>query len=504
MNEDAKSPLRKFEPFVRMVFRHENDGRELGDEPYIPFICAGVEKAREEGARSVINMPPRHLKTSICTVSLSAWLLGLNPSEKIQIFTYSSQLAVDIGYRIRAVLQSTWFKRHFQTRLTSDRASVTDFATTAGGGVYAASASGSFIGRGATLIIFDDPLDMDDAGNLEKRERINQRFDSAIMSRLNDPKSGRVVINGHRLHEDDLSGHVLAMGGWDHLALPFEAPRDQVYSFGGRSLHRKKGELLRPNAFSQAEVNRIKSIINPDYEALYQQFLGEGHSIRISRDQFGSFTYAPKDAPIVISVDPGHRGGPGHSFTVMQAWLPFGNEFLLLDQWREQADVGEACSALKFAAKNCRPAAVLIEYSGYGQTIARDLQKQFRSLQVDLVPPDRCSKTARLLRHIEVIQNGRVKLFERAAWREAWVSEFEQFPHDAFDDQVDAFTLAMDYLVQGPTLIKPQGRALGGTLSTRGVFTTGTEWGRRGIRGYTALGRQRRPTRIFPKWRKQY
>ena len=327
MDEDFKSPLRKFEPFVRMVFRHENDGRELGDEPYIPFICAGAEKAREEGARLVMNQPPRHLKTSIGTVSLSAWLLGLNPAEKIQIFTYSAQLAVDIGYRIRAVLQSTWFKRSFQTRLTSDRASVTDFATTAGGGVYAASASGSFIGRGATLIIFDDPLDMDDAGNQEKRDKINQRFDSAIMSRLNDPKIGRVVINGHRLHEDDLSGHVLAMGGWDHIALPFEAPRDQVYSFGGRSWYRKKGELLRPSAFSQAEVNRIKSIINPDYEALYQQYLGEGHSLRISRDQFGSFAFAPKDGPIVISVDPGHRGGPGHSFTVMQAWLSFGNEF---------------------------------------------------------------------------------------------------------------------------------------------------------------------------------
>ncbi len=501
MNETT-SPLQNFELFVRMVFRHENDGRELGEEPYIGFICAGVEKAREEGARLVINQPPRHLKTSIGTVSLSAWLLGLNPAEKIQIFTYSAQLAVDIGYRIRAVLQSTWFKRHFQTRLTSDRASVTDFATTAGGGVYAASASGSFIGRGATVIIFDDPLDMDDAGNLEKREKINQRFDSAIMSRLNDSKIGRVVINGHRLHEDDLSGHVLATGGWDHIALPFEAPRDQTYVFGARSWYRKKGELLRPNAFSQAEVNRIKLIINPDYEALYQQFLGEGHSIRIRRDQFGSFTYAPKDAPIVISVDPGHRGGPGHSFTVMQAWSPCGNEFFLLDQWREQADVGEACSALKFAARNCRPAAVLIEFSGYGQTLSRDLQKRFRSLTIELVPPDRCSKTARLLRHIEAIHSGRVKLFESAEWREAWVSEFEQFPHGGFDDQVDAFTLAMDYLVQGPILIRPPARALGGTLSTRGVFTSGTEWGRRGVRGYTA-NRQRQPTRIFPKWRKQ-
>jgi predicted phage terminase large subunit-like protein len=503
VNDDAKSPLRKFELFVRMVFRHENDGRELGDEPYVGFICDRVQKASEEGARFVINMPPRHLKTTIGTVSLSAWLLGLNPAEKIQIFTYSAQLADDIGYRIREVLRSRWYNTHFQTRLTNDRASVTDFATTAGGGVYAASANGSFIGRGATVIIFDDPLDMDDAGNLEKREKINARFDSAIMSRLNDSKIGRVVINAHRLHEFDLSGHVLATGDWDHIVLPFEAPRDQNYVFGGRSWYCKKGELLRPNAFSQAEVNRIKSIINPDYEGLYQQYLGEGHSIRISRDQFGSFTLAPKDAPIVISVDPGHRGGPGHSFTVMQAWSPCEKEFFLLDQWREQADVDEACSALKFAAKNCRPAAVLIEYSGYGQTLARDLQKQSRSLKVDLVPPDRCSKTARLLRHIEVIQSGRVKLLESAQWREAWVSEFEQFPHGAFDDQVDAFTLAMDFLVEGPTLIRPPARALGGTMSTRGVFTSGSEWGRRGIRGHTALGGQRQLTRIFPKWRKQ-
>jgi hypothetical protein len=82
MNEEARSPLRKFEPFVRMVFRHENDGRELGDEPYIGFICAGVEKAREEGARLVINMPPRHLKTSIGAVSLSAWLACRSTDER--------------------------------------------------------------------------------------------------------------------------------------------------------------------------------------------------------------------------------------------------------------------------------------------------------------------------------------------------------------------------------------------------------------------------------------
>ena len=126
-----------------------------------------------------------------------------------------------------------------------------------------ASVDGSFIGRGATVIIFDDPLDMDDADNAEKRDKVNRKFDTAILSRLNNAKEGRVIINAHRLHEDDLSGHVLKDGGWDHLVLPFQAPRNQAYPYEGRVWHRKKGELLRPDAFSNAEVARVKSTIKP-------------------------------------------------------------------------------------------------------------------------------------------------------------------------------------------------------------------------------------------------
>jgi hypothetical protein len=241
---------RSLESVVRLVFRGENDGRELGNEPYISCTCVRLEKAKENGARIVNNQPPRHGKSTAGTVGLSVWLLGLNPAEKILIVTYSAQLAADLGYRIREALRSNWCRHLFpQLRLTSDRTSVTDFATTAGGGVYLASVDGSFIGRGATVIIFDDPLDMDDAGNPEKRDKVNERFDTAILSRLNDPINGRVVINAHRLHESDLSGHVLSGGGWDHIVHPFEAPSDRVYKFAGREWHRKKGDLLRPDAF---------------------------------------------------------------------------------------------------------------------------------------------------------------------------------------------------------------------------------------------------------------
>jgi hypothetical protein len=168
--------LSNFENFSRMVFRSENDGRKLGREPYVGFFCNQVSEVKANGARLVINLPPRHLKTTIGSVALSAWLLALNPAEKILIVTYSAQLATEIGYRIRQIIRSSWYREHFETRLAPDRTAVTDFGTTAGGGVYASSVDGSFIGRGATVIIFDDPLDMDDANNDEKRDKVNQRF----------------------------------------------------------------------------------------------------------------------------------------------------------------------------------------------------------------------------------------------------------------------------------------------------------------------------------------
>jgi predicted phage terminase large subunit-like protein len=463
--------LSNFENFVRMVFRGENDGRELGREPYIGYLCHKISEVKANGARLVINLPPRHLKTTIGSVGLSAWLLGLNPAEKILIVTYSAQLATEIGYRIRQVIRSGWYREHFATRLAPDRTSVTDFGTTAGGGVYAASIDGSFIGRGATVIIFDDPLDMDDASNDEKRDKVNRRFDTAIMSRLNDPTTGRVIVNAHRLHEHDLSGFVLKTGGWSLVGLPFIAPQDASYQFGTRLWHRKAGELLRPDAFSQAEVDRIKQIIHPDFECLYQQLVGATHSITIDAAHFGKVIVAPKDAAVVISVDPGHRGGAGHSFTVMQAWSKIDDNFVLLDQWRAQADIDEIVSALIKAVGCCRPGMVLIEHTGFGQALARDVQRRFPRTKIRLISPDQRSKSARLLSHIHLIEGNRIKLAQDAWWHGDFVEEFVRFPNGNFDDQVDAFSLAMDFFAGNPALEAPKSRALGGTLNSRGMFT---------------------------------
>src|SRR5215213_6937488 len=234
-----------FESFVRKVFSTLNSGQTLGKQNYVRHICRAVAPLQKgEINRLVVNLPPRHLKTVIVSISLSAWHLAQHPSDNIIVVAYSDKLAGDIAYHIRRVLCSGWFQKIFATRIAPDRGSVNDFGTIQGGGVYAVSIAGSITGRGANLIIFDDPLNIKDADNDAIREALNARFDDVVLSRLNNPANDKFVLVGHRLHEDDLSAMLLARG-YRHLCLPFIAPEDAVYGDWGRP----KGSVLRPDAF---------------------------------------------------------------------------------------------------------------------------------------------------------------------------------------------------------------------------------------------------------------
>ncbi len=201
---------------------------------------------------------------------------------------------------------------------------------------------------------------------------------------------------------------------------------------------------------------------------------------------------------MIISVDPGHRPGPECSYTVMQAWCSVGDKFFLLDQWRAQCDAEAACRALRMAVVNSRAAAVVIECSGYGPVLERDLRKRFRSLEIKLVFPDGRSKSTRLLRHIELIRSGRILLPHDAVWRGAFVAEMEHFPHGEFDDQVDALTQALDYFLEHPAQGKAQRRCVAMMIDTRGVARFADHGSRWMHPAYERLGRPRR-RRIFPE-----
>ena len=186
----------------------ELEGTKLGDELYLRYLARELNQfAGGDTRRLIINLPPGHLKTLLGSVSMTAWLLAHDPSLKIIIVTHAEHLSKTIARNIRTTLQSGWFKELFATRIERGHAEVADFGTTAGGGVFVTSFSGSFTGRRADVIVVDDPHDIGDV--FEEIEKTIGRFKKVLLSRLNDRKTGRVLVVAHRVHERDLSGFLL-------------------------------------------------------------------------------------------------------------------------------------------------------------------------------------------------------------------------------------------------------------------------------------------------------
>ena len=370
--------------------------------------------------------------------------------------------SINITYHIRRILRSPWFKTVFKTRLAEDRARIGDFATAQGGEVFATSLGGVLAGRGASLIIVDDPLDIKDAGNIKQIEIVNQRFDAGVISRFNNSRTGRVIIIAHRLNRNDLSAHVLELGGWRHIVLPLVATRKKIYDLGYGTWCRKPGDLLRPGSHTAKQLKQLQATtINPDFETFYQQGVGSGAQIRIWQEHFKLVSMRDyRTLPVVLSVDPGQSDRSSASYNVIQAWVQVeGNNHLLLDQWREQCGYKELRSAFWQFVRRFRPAACLIERTANGPALIDDATRK-KWLNVIPIIPDGRSKTARLVAHIHTIRTGHIQLPALATWPEIYIAELTEFPRGRNDDQVDATTQYLDYVSTRPNLTLPPQRTL--------------------------------------------
>jgi hypothetical protein len=246
MNIDIKKLVQtKFLAFAMKAFASLNKGRKLGHDKYLKHLAGALTRvAAGETKRLVISMPPRHGKTFMASICLSAWILAHNSSAKIIVLSYGQDLADKIAYTIRNILRSEWYEQAFNTQIKKDRAKLMDFVTTGGGGVRSLSIEGGVTGLGADYIIIDDPVEIKDCDNTKRLERVNDLFDNEIQTRLDHPKKGCIAVIAHRISEIDLPGHVLQKGGWRQLKLPLIAPRRRKYDLGdGEVWNRKKGEL---------------------------------------------------------------------------------------------------------------------------------------------------------------------------------------------------------------------------------------------------------------------
>jgi hypothetical protein len=193
-----------------------------------------------------VNLPPSHL----ASVAFPAWCLGHRPSAQILCVSYAQDLADKLSRDCRRIVASDWYRHLFPARLSPQRQAAPEFETTAQGCRLATSVGGVLTGRGADIIIIDDPLKPEEALSEAHRRAANEWFDHTLYSRLNDKQMGAIILIMHRLHEDDLVGHVTAQEDWDIVRFPAIAEADETHvidtSAGPRIFTRRQGEPLHP------------------------------------------------------------------------------------------------------------------------------------------------------------------------------------------------------------------------------------------------------------------
>src|SRR6266403_1256546 len=219
-----------FVSFAARCFQDLNPQTCLAMNGHLEIIAAKLTAVREgKIQRLIINLPPRHLKSLMASIAFPAWCLGQDPSAQILCVSYAQDLADKLARDCRSIMLSPWYQQIFATRLAPHRQAVQEFLTTRQGYRLATSNGGVLTGRGADIILIDDPLKPEEALSDAQRRAANEWFDHTLYSRLNDKRSGAIVIIMQRLHEDDLVGHVLAQEQWEILSFPAIAEKDEVH-----------------------------------------------------------------------------------------------------------------------------------------------------------------------------------------------------------------------------------------------------------------------------------
>jgi predicted phage terminase large subunit-like protein len=421
----------------------------LSNDRYLELLASELSAFADSTTKRLVlvNLPPRHLKTLLGSICLSAWILGRKPNTKIMLLACSEKLAGKISGQIRDIMSAQWYQEIFPTRIKWGRAKVMDFETTDGGGVLASSIHAIITGFGADILIVDDPHDISDVRNPELLDKTVEIFEAEVRSRLNNRKRPRILVIAHRIHDRDLSAHLLRQGDWAHVILPLVATRDQSYETDYGRWHRRKGELLRPEAEDEDDIARRKTLlVNPDFDMLYQQDCDGQARPPINADDFPTFVPGNHaDLRCGVSIDAGNTDGDDASFSVIQAWAFDEKNLYLINQFREQCEFNELKRMSKRFIKNHQPDVVLIENTANGPALISELRRRGKTRRLVLPITPRGSKAARLNRHIDKIREGRVQLPENAVFNAEFGAEFERFHRREHTDQVDAFTQMADW-----------------------------------------------------------
>lgn len=394
----------------------------------------------------MINLPPRHLKSSLASIVLPAWLLGRDPTMRIGVISHSQSLARDLAQKTLRLMEAEWYRNVFPgTRLAPDRTAIMDYATTAGGGRYAASFDTGITGRGFHLIVLDDPQSAHDAHSEAERDRVKEAFDGMIASRLDPPTEGAFIVVQQRLHEEDLSGYLLARSRWWHINLPLVAEETTTHRVGTWQWIRKTGDVLLPEVYTQEAILSLRRQHGEAYfQTQYQQNPTAAHGEIIRPELVGSFDVLPPTArQITFSIDTAVKLSDDASFSVVLVIASDGWRHYVVNVLRRRLDTVQMRNAVIEMIRQYGPAKILIEDASSGPGLSHMLQEH--GYQSEIWPTRGRSKIERLEAHLHMFTEGRVLVQANQTWTVPLVNEWAAFPNARHDDQVDTITQYLDW-----------------------------------------------------------
>jgi predicted phage terminase large subunit-like protein len=445
-----------FALFVERVFAELNPGEPFLHNWHIDLIVQHLEAARAGNIlRLAINIPPRNLKSIIVSVAYVAWLLGHDPTTKIICASYNEDLSVRLGRMCLQVMQSEWYRALFpRTRLASDRPSAESFETTVGGYRIATSVGGTLVGLGADYLILDDPTKPEEAASDVRRQFANDWFSQSAVTRLNDKRRGRIILIMQRLHEDDLTGYVVAQGGWTHLSLPAIAQEDETHAittpFGLVRRRRREGEALHPDREPIEELAKLRaSMGSAFFSAQYLQSPTPPGGGLVKIEWFPRFDLGqpPKFDRIVQSWDTAVSSKELSSFSVCTTWGVQAKKAYLIHVLRKRLEFPGLRRAVISQARVFGARTVLIEDAASGASLLQDLRTELSSVRGCKPIRDKVDRMVGRTAHIE---NGVVYLPSEAPWLPDLEHELTMFPKGRYADQVDSISQALEFIFTQP------------------------------------------------------
>lgn len=435
-----------FPSFIEKVFYTINPQSTYHPNWHIRLIAEYLEEVRKGGIkRLIINMPPRALKSVCVSVAFPAWLLGKKPSTRILAASYSQVLSIKHSIDCRFVLEAPWYKSIFpESKLSRKANRKSKFMTNLNGFRFATSVGGSVTGEGGDYLIIDDPHNPVHMNSKKGRQKTIDWYEQTFSSRLNDQKRGAIILVMQRLHDEDLSSHLLASRKWDHLKIPAIADRKYVYQMHNQYVY-EEGEYLNKERDSSEYLEGLQQSVDANiFASQYMQEPLPSNCNLLQQEDICFYEQLPIQFDHYCqSWDTAIKVNENADYSVCTTYGIKGDEIYLVSMLRSKMSYPELKEQAMLQIRRFRPQYILIEDKASGQSLIQDLQGE-ASCRVEGVRP-KLDKITRFASVVPLFQAGRIKLPLKASFKRDLLAELLSFPNSKNDDIVDSISQMLLY-----------------------------------------------------------